>query len=122
MLDASVRICIPSRKPGGPDSTIPGQFNEMEVIDYYELRPNGEFDHSAQSVFCGGGCFDVVEAMIRREVKAVVVGGISASTLQRFKTAGVKVYKADTPVVRSLLDSLASGRLTEFSAKQTSTL
>lgn len=122
MLDASVRVCIPSRKPGGPDSTIPGHFNEMEVIDYYELRPNGEFDHSAQSVFCGGGCFDVVEAMIRREVKAVVVGGISASTLQRFKTAGVKVYKADTPVVRSLLDSLASGRLTEFSAKQTSTL
>ncbi len=117
-----MRVCIPSRKPGGPDSVVPDHFNEMEVIDYYELRPNGEFDHSAQSVFCGGDCFDVVEAMIRREVKAVVVGGMSASTLQRFKTAGIKVYRADSPLVRSLLDSLASGRLTELNAKQASTL
>lgn len=113
-----MRVCIPTKKPGGPDSAIPGHFNEMEVIDYYELESNGEFDHSAQSVFCGGGCFDVVEAMIRRGVAAVVVGGMSASTLQRFKMAGVRVYRADGLVVRSLLDSLASGRLGELSAKQ----
>lgn len=94
----------------------------MEIIDYYDLRADGEFDHSSQSVYCGGGCFDVVEAMIRREVKAVVVGGMSASTLQRFKTAGVKVYKADGLAVRILLDFLVKGRLEELTAKQASTL
>lgn len=117
-----VRVCIPSKKPGGPDSVIPSHFNEMEVIDYYDLRADGGFDHSAQSGFCGGGCYDVVEAMIRREVKAVVVGGMSASTLQRFKMAGVKVYRADGVAVRSLLDSLATGRLRELTAKQASSL
>lgn len=118
----SVRVCIPSKEPGGPDATIPDHFNEMEVIDYYDLEPGGEFEHSAQSVFCGGGCFDVVEAMIRREVRAVVVGGMSASTLQRFRMAGVKVYKADGMLVRALLGSLASGRLEELSPRQTSAL
>jgi len=101
---------------------VPGHFSEMEVIDYYELGPDGGFDHSAQSVFCGGGCFDVVEAMIRRDVKAIVVGGMSASTLQRFRMAGVKVYKADSPLVRSLLSSLALGELAELNAKQAHSL
>jgi predicted Fe-Mo cluster-binding NifX family protein len=117
-----VRVCIPTREPGGLDSVIPAHFNEMEIIDYYDLRTDGEFDHFSQSVFCGGGCYDVVEAMIRREVAAVVVGGMSASTRQRFRTAGVKVYRADGLAVRVLLDSLVKGSLEELTAKQASTL
>ncbi|MBN1678013.1 MAG: NifB/NifX family molybdenum-iron cluster-binding protein [Candidatus Thermoplasmatota archaeon] len=113
-----MRVCIPSRKPGGPDSVIPDHFNEMEVIDYYELRPDGEFEQSAQSVFCGGGCYDVVEAMILRKVEALVVGGMSPSTLQRFRMAGIKVYRANGAEVRSLLRSLASGSLKQLDPKQ----
>jgi len=115
-----VRVCIPSKEPGGPDSTIPPHFNEMEVIDYYELRPDGGFEHSAQSVFCGGGCFDVVEAMILRKVEALVVGGISSTTLTRFRMAGVKVYSGDGHEVRHLLRSLAAGRLKELGPKRAS--
>lgn len=97
---------------------IPDHFNEMEVIDYYELRPDGEFEQSAQSVFCGGGCYDVVEAMILRKVEALVVGGMSPSTLQRFRMAGIKVYRANGAEVRSLLRSLASGSLKQLDPKQ----
>jgi len=113
-----VRICIPSRKPGGPDSVISNHFDEMEMIDYYDISPYGTFDHSAQTAYCGGGCFDVVEAMIRRGIDSVVVNGISPSTLQRFRAAGVRVLKADQPHVGTLITSFISGQLKEFDRDQ----
>lgn len=119
-LPRTVKVCIPSKKPGGPEALIPPHFNEMEIIDYYELRSDGEFEHAAQSVFCGGGCYDVVEAMILRKVEALVVGGMSSSTLQRFRMAGVKVFRANGGEVRALLRSLASGSLQQLDPKQAS--
>lgn len=115
-----MKVCIPSKRPGGPDSIIPGHFNEMEIIDYYEVRPDGGFDHMAQSAYCGGGCFDIVEAMIRRGIEALVVNGITASTLNRFRSEGVKVLRADDQVVRTLLDAVAAGRLKALNPKQAS--
>lgn len=109
-----MRVCIPTTAPGGLDSSPPKHFDLMEVIDYYDLEDDGSFEHTAETRYCGGGCFDVVEAMVRRETKALVVNNISPSTYRRFVTEGVKVYFADGRTSRVLLVRMSDGTIQQL--------
>jgi predicted Fe-Mo cluster-binding NifX family protein len=112
-----MRVCIPTVAPGGPDAVIPAHFDLMETVDFYDLRADGSFDHAAETRYCGGGCFDVVEAITKRGVEALVLRSISPSTLGRFRRAGVKVYFAGDSSPRQLLKSLAMHSLAELNPK-----
>ncbi len=116
-----MRVCIPTVSPGGPDAGLPDHFDLMETIDYYDLREDGGFDHVAETRYCGGGCYDIVEAMIRRDVKALVVRSISPYTLRRFKDSGVKVFYGDGRSSRQSLKMLADGTLPELDPKTQTT-
>jgi len=109
-----MRVCIPTLSPGGPDAVLPDHFDLMDVIDYYDLEDDGGFDHVAETRYCGGGCFDIVEAITRRGVNALVLKSISPGTFRRFTSAGVKVYFAGTSLPRELLKALSEGRLAEL--------
>jgi len=109
-----LKICIPSQFPGGPDAAATAPLEEAELLDYYEVHQDGNFEHLAQTRPCVGGCADPIESITRREVKAIIVAGISPGSLMRFRNSGVKVFRADTPVVRSLIDSFIAGSLEEI--------
>lgn len=109
-----MRICIPCQFPGGPDAVVSAPFEESELFDYYEVQEDGKFEHLAQMRPCLGGCSDPIEAVTRREVKAVIVAGISPSSLMRFSNSGIMVLRADSPSVRALIDSFATGRLVKI--------
>lgn len=111
----AVKVCIPCAEPGGPDAAIESPFEETDILDYYDLRQDGMFEHTAHMRNCGGAaCIDPVEAIVGRKSEAVVVTGISQSNLMRLKNAGVKVLVATNPSVRVILDELASGSLKEL--------
>ena len=116
-LDTAMRVCIPTVSPGGPDARVPEHFDLMEIVDYYDLRDNGDFDHVTVTSYCGGGCFDIVEAITRRGTEALVLKSISPSTHRRFTSAGVKVYFAGSSAPRQLLKSLTEKSLPELDAK-----
>jgi len=110
-----MRVCVPCSEPGGPDSPIVEGFEGAEITDYYELLPEGRWEHIASTRSCGGGmCVDPVDAMIGRKTEIVAVLSISLSTLTRLATADIKVFKVENPVVRQTLDDLAEGRLMEI--------
>lgn len=109
-----MRVCIPCNIPGGPEVAVTTAFEEADYLDYYELRPDGNFEHEAETKNCSAGCVDPVDAIIRRGTEAVVVAGIRPDSLMRLWNAGVKVYHADDPSVRVLLDRLASRSLNEI--------
>jgi len=109
-----LKICIPCQFPGGPDAVVNAPFEESELLDYYEVHEDGNFEHLAQTRPCLGGCSDPVEAITRRGVEAIIVVEISPSSLMRFSRSGIKVLKADNPAVRSLIDSFVAGDLKEI--------
>lgn len=110
-----VKVCIPCDAPGGPDAAIASAFEETPLLDYYEVHPDGMFEHTSQARNCGAAtCVDPVDAIIGRGVEAVVVTSLSPSSLMRFHNAGVKVLVTDNPSVRATLDMLAAGKLQEL--------
>ncbi len=118
-----MKVCIPCDGPGGPDSAISSTFEDTGVLDYYEVHPDGMFEHTSQARNCGADtCVDPVEAIIGRGVEAVVVTSLSPSSLMRFHNAGVKVLVTDNPSVMVTLDMLARGGLQELTMEMFATL
>lgn len=114
-----MKVCIPCTAPGGPGAVIATPFEETDFLDYYEVHPDGRFEHLAQMRNCGGGtCVDPVEAIIHRGVDKVVVTTLSPSSLLRFHTAGIEVLATDDPAVRGALDLLARGGLRRIAIDQ----
>ena len=89
-------------------------FEDSEQLDYYETHPDGSYDLLAQMRSCRGGCSDPVETVTRRNVDAIIVSGISPNSLMRFCNAGVRVFKADNPSVRNVIESFVAGDLKEI--------
>jgi len=110
-----VKVCIPCESPGGPDAAIATPFEETGVLDYYDVHPDGMFEHTSQMRNCGEAtCSDPVDAIVGRKVEVVIVTSLSPSSLMRFHNEGVKVLVTDNPSVRATLDLLASGKLQEL--------
>ena len=116
-----MRICIPCVFPGGPTAQVEA-FENAEMLDYYEIGPDGSMDLMAQTRSCQGGCSDPVETVTRRGVDAVIVAGLSPNSLMRFNNAQVKVYETDGSPVRRLIGLLLAGELKEIGIDQFATL
>ena len=117
-----MKICVGSAFPGGMDATITDSLEESEMLDYYELREDGSLEHIAQTRKCLGGCTDLVESIIRRDVQSLVVKGLLPGSLLKFKNAGVRIFLTESPSVRESMDKLRAGTLREIGLDQFSTL
>jgi len=118
-----MKVCVPCNSPGGPDAVIASSFEETDLLDYYELLPDGRFEHTAQMRNCGdAACVNPVDAIASRGVAKIVVTGLTPTSLMRLHNAGVKVYLAGDPLVRVALDDLAKGALTEVTIDRFATL
>lgn len=100
--------------PGGPSAVISDAFEDSELLDYYDVERDGSLKLLAQMRSCRGGCSDPVETVTRRNVDAIIVRGMSPNSLMRLCNAGVKIFEADGPSVRILIDSFVAGDLKEI--------
>jgi predicted Fe-Mo cluster-binding NifX family protein len=112
-----MRVCIPTVSPGGLDSKIPKTFEGIEYADFFDVRSDGQVDLVAETRYCDGGCLDMVEAITKRGVDAIIVGGMGSNSLRKFKLAGVKVLLADNSSPRLLIKSLVDGRLVNLESE-----
>ncbi len=117
-----MKVCIACAYPGGPDAAIVDAFELSEMLDFYDLHENGEFEHTAQTRNCLGGCADPIEIIVRRGTESVVVLTLSPNSLLRLVNSGVRVFRTNNPVVRSSLDLLSGDGLTEIDRNQFSRL
>lgn len=88
------------------------------MLDYYETDRDSSFAQIAQTRQCACACSDAVEGIARRDVKTVIVAGISPSSLLKFKNAGIRVLKTNSRSVRELMDAFAKNNLEEIGIDQ----
>ena len=113
-----MKICIGCADPGGPEAEIVDPLELCDVLDYYELQENGEFEHMAQTRKCLGGCADLVESIVRRRVEIVVVVSLSPNSLLKLSNSGVRVYRTNNPSSKISLEMLSRGKLVEINRSQ----
>jgi predicted Fe-Mo cluster-binding NifX family protein len=113
-----VKICIGCADPGGPETEIVDPLELCDVLDYYELQKNGEFEHVAQTRKCLGGCADLVESIVKRGVEMVVVISLSPNSLLKLSNSGVRVYRTENPSVKVSLDLPSRDKLVEIDRSQ----
>ncbi|MBU0624056.1 MAG: hypothetical protein KJ672_04335 [Candidatus Thermoplasmatota archaeon] len=117
-----MKICIGCAYPGGPDAAVVDPLELSEMLDFCDLHENGEFDQIAQTRKCLGGCAYPIETIVRRGTERVIVLTLSPNSLLRPTNSGVRVFRTDTPVVRSSLDMLSRNELTEIDLSRFSKL
>lgn len=93
-------------------------FEDSEVFDFYDIRPDGGLERIAQTRPCLCWGPDQAEAISRRGVEAIIVRGISPNTFLKFMTSGVKVFMAEDRSISVLLDLIAAGRLKEMDYRE----
>ena len=81
-------------------------FQDSDLLDFYDEARDGNFVLSVQIRNCAGMCKDDVETVVRRGAQALIVRGISSSTLFRFRRSGVQVYRAEEGPAGESLRSL----------------
>jgi len=106
-----MRVCIPSLDPGGPNGQAAPSFEDTEVFDFFEVHADGSLDYVAQTRPCVCWGPNQAEAIARRGIEAIVVGGISSGAYLMFKSMGVRILKADGSSTALLLKSYAEDRL-----------
>jgi predicted Fe-Mo cluster-binding NifX family protein len=110
-----MKVCVGSAFPGGVEGEIVFQFEDSELFDYYESDESGRFVHTAQIRRCL--CSDLIEAVVRRGIDAVVVKDLSSTSLFKFAGWGVKIFVTQDRSVRASLQSLHRGELTELTIR-----
>jgi predicted Fe-Mo cluster-binding NifX family protein len=117
-----MKICVACAYPGGPDATIADDLEMSEILDYYDLREDCGYEHVAQTRKCLGGCSDLIESIVRREVDGVIVTGLSPTSLLKLKNGGVKVFLTEDSSVKASIDLLCNRKLKEIGIDQFSKL
>ncbi|MCU0851897.1 MAG: hypothetical protein MUC90_01375 [Thermoplasmata archaeon] len=94
------------------DARILFSLEDSELFDYFEMREDGTFEHTAQGRRCL--CADLIEPIIRRGIDAAVVKDLTTTSLFKFASANVKVFVTQESSVRASLEALQSGTLEEL--------
>ena len=113
-----MKICIGCADPGGVEAVIVDPLEQCDVLDYYELQRNGEFEHVAQTRKCLGGCTDLVESIVKRGVEIVIVISLSPNSLLKLSNSGVRVYRTNNPSAKISLEMLSRDKLVEIDRSQ----
>lgn len=113
-----MRIAFPTNDPQGMDSRVFEHFGTARgfiVVEsetgQAELVLNQDLGHSH------GNC-QPLKALGGTPVEAVVVAGIGGGALNRLRTSGITVFRAEPGTVRENLDRYHGGQLREFPTNQ----
>lgn len=111
-----MRVCIPSAD-SDRETSAARSFEEADLFDFYDIRPQGSSELVARIRPCMNGCSDPVEVVSMRGADAVIVAHISPHSLVRLRNAGVRILIADAGSVGELIESYVAGRLKEVTGR-----
>jgi predicted Fe-Mo cluster-binding NifX family protein len=117
-----MKVCVACQSPGGLDAEVTSPLEESDMLDYYEVGPDGRVKLMAETRQCAGSCSDAVEGIARRGTDVVIVAGLSPDALLKFWNAGVRVLRAEGNPARELIKAFCENRLREIGIDEFSSL
>jgi predicted Fe-Mo cluster-binding NifX family protein len=114
-----MKIAFPTQENKGVEGQVHGHFGTAYYFVVVDTEENStEIIENPDRDHVHGQC-QPLKALNGQRVDAVVIGGIGGGALRKLSMEGVKTYRATEGSVRDNLELLASGKLPEFTLKQT---
>ncbi len=116
-MNEKYTVAVPSAAPGGLEAETSGHFGHCDVftlvtiengrIGEIALQPNGAHEQ--------GGCMAPVMMLARRNVKALIAGGMGMRPLAGFNSVGIDVFfNNGLNRVDSVINAFVNGELPKF--------
>jgi predicted Fe-Mo cluster-binding NifX family protein len=106
-----MKICVPVMNDQGLKSQICAHFGSAPmflVVDTAqktaEAIPNGNQHHTH-------GMCNPLGAIQGRGIDVIIVGGIGAGAVQKFRMACIEVFRTDLPIVEQAISAYEAGQL-----------
>lgn len=114
----SIKIAIPSDKPGGLEAPVSAHFGHCDLYTIVEMDENGIKSVSAMDnpPHEEGGCLAPIQLLAQKGVGKLLAGGMGRRPLAGFNQAGIQVFLADSNgTVGKSLQALLDNKLPLFS-------
>jgi len=114
-----MKVAFPVQENSGLASQVYGHFGSAKNFIIVETQDESFQNISNQNHEHVHGQCRPLDALGRKPVDAVVVGGIGKGALFKLNAAGVKIYRAVEGSIKDNLKLIKAGRLPEFTLNQT---
>ena len=103
----TIRIAIPSERPGGLEARRSGHFGRCECFTLVDLHDGsiGEVQVLVNAPHTEGGCMAPVMTLAEHMVDAIVVDGIGGRPLIGFSQVGIAVHAGVGPDVQTTVSA-----------------
>ena len=112
-----MKLCFPVESDQGLDSIVFGHFGSAPMFVVFDTASKSLETINNQDLGHVHGMCNPLKALSGKSVDAIVVGGIGAGAINKLNALGIKVYRAGQSTVKSNLEALQKGTLTEMSAE-----
>lgn len=110
----TIRIAVPSNRPGGLDGTRAGHFGHCDVFTLIDCENGQIVDVTtvANEEHVQGGCMVPVNLLSAHGVDALVVGGIGMRPLMGFQQKNISVYHdGERLEIRPVVEDMIAGKI-----------
>jgi predicted Fe-Mo cluster-binding NifX family protein len=106
--------CIPTNGNAGLDDTVNEHFGSTPYFTLYDTETDElKVVENRNSHHSHGTCHPINQLMKYR-IDCIVCAGMGRRAIEALSTEGIKVYRSDTPGVRTLIDKIKAEELNEI--------
>ena len=106
-----MKVCFPVAEVRGMDSEIYGHFGSAPAFIIVETENNNVTTINNNDQHHAHGACNPLKKFNNKQVDVLVVGGIGMGALNILNQSGIRVYRAQAPMVKENIAFLKAGTL-----------
>jgi predicted Fe-Mo cluster-binding NifX family protein len=114
-----MKVCFPVQQDQGMESAVFNHFGSAPLFVVVDTETGQAAAIVNENQHHAKGACNPIQAIGHAQIDAVVVGGIGAGALTKLNGLGIKVYRAEQPLVRENIALLQSHKLAEYALQGT---
>jgi len=112
-----MKICVPTESKEGQNAKVHGHFGSAPYFTIVDTEKNSvEIIDNANQHHSHGMC-QPMNALVGKEIDAVVTGGMGGRAVQKLNEGGIKAYRAILGTVADIVSQFTKGGLEEITAQ-----
>jgi predicted Fe-Mo cluster-binding NifX family protein len=112
-----MKICIPTENKEGLNAKVYGHFGSAPYFTIYDTESKTVTTAENTNAHHSHGMCQPMNAIIGKNIDAVVSGGMGMRAVQKLNEGGIKAYMATAGTVADIVSQFAKGGLEEITVQ-----